>query len=82
MHPLEKIVQKNKLGKQNGILFCLLTTHLLLKLHSLLDNDSFLLIEATSNQVDQFGGYTGMTPADFFNYVVEKAEKSIFPLNS
>lgn len=24
-----------------------------------------LLIEATSNQVDQFGGYTGMTPARF-----------------
>ncbi|NNC23090.1 D-tagatose-bisphosphate aldolase, class II, non-catalytic subunit [Salinisphaera sp. USBA-960] len=27
------------------------------------------LIEATSNQVDQDGGYTGMTPADFYAYV-------------
>lgn len=26
---------------------------------------SVLLVEATSNQVDQFGGYTGMRPADF-----------------
>jgi len=28
-----------------------------------------LLIEATSNQVNQFGGYTGMQPADFITYV-------------
>lgn len=26
---------------------------------------SLLLVEATSNQVNQFGGYTGMTPVDF-----------------
>jgi D-tagatose-bisphosphate aldolase class II non-catalytic subunit len=26
---------------------------------------SLLLVEATSNQVNQFGGYTGMTPAEF-----------------
>ena len=29
------------------------------------EDDSILLIESTSNQVDQYGGYTGMTPADF-----------------
>jgi D-tagatose-bisphosphate aldolase class II non-catalytic subunit len=28
-----------------------------------------LLIEATSNQVNQFGGYTGMRPADFIRFV-------------
>jgi D-tagatose-1,6-bisphosphate aldolase subunit GatZ/KbaZ len=27
------------------------------------------LIEATCNQVNQYGGYTGMTPADFVGYV-------------
>ena len=27
------------------------------------------LIEATSNQVNQFGGYSGMTPADFITFV-------------
>ena len=30
-----------------------------------LDDGTPLLIESTSNQVDQFGGYTGMKPADF-----------------
>jgi len=29
------------------------------------EDDSLLLIEATSNQVNQDGGYTGMRPADF-----------------
>jgi D-tagatose-1,6-bisphosphate aldolase subunit GatZ/KbaZ len=33
------------------------------------------LIEATSNQVDQFGGYTGLRPADFRSLVEGIAEK-------
>jgi D-tagatose-1,6-bisphosphate aldolase subunit GatZ/KbaZ len=32
---------------------------------------SLLLVEATSNQVNQFGGYTGMRPADFRRFVLE-----------
>ncbi len=31
--------------------------------------DDLLLVESTSNQVDQFGGYTGMQPDDFVAYV-------------
>nr|WP_301538149.1 tagatose-bisphosphate aldolase subunit KbaZ [Providencia rettgeri] len=83
MHPLEKIVQQNKLGQQNGI-YSVCSAHPFVieaSLQQALDNNSFLLIEATSNQVDQFGGYTGMTPADFYHYVTEKAEKVGFPLN-
>jgi D-tagatose-1,6-bisphosphate aldolase subunit GatZ/KbaZ len=34
-----------------------------------LADDTPLLIESTSNQVDQFGGYTGMKPADFVRFV-------------
>jgi D-tagatose-1,6-bisphosphate aldolase subunit GatZ/KbaZ len=33
-----------------------------------LDDDTPLLVESTSNQVDQFGGYTGMKPADFVRF--------------
>lgn len=35
------------------------------------EDKSLLLIEATSNQVNQFGGYTGMRPADFRSFVLE-----------
>jgi len=34
---------------------------------------SLLLVEATSNQVNQFGGYTGMRPAAFRSFVLEHA---------
>ncbi|MBV1776827.1 D-tagatose-bisphosphate aldolase, class II, non-catalytic subunit [Burkholderiaceae bacterium DAT-1] len=39
-----------------------------------------LLIEATSNQVDQYGGYTGMTPAVFRQWVETLAAEESFPL--
>lgn len=38
-------------------------------LHSYRDDTAPILIEATCNQVNQFGGYTGMTPADFVAFV-------------
>jgi D-tagatose 6-phosphate 4-epimerase len=39
-----------------------------------------LLIEATCNQVNQDGGYTGMTPKDFRNFVERIAAENGFPL--
>ncbi len=39
------------------------------------DKESSLLIEATCNQVNQFGGYTGMTPDLFIAFVHEIASK-------
>ncbi len=38
-----------------------------------------VLIESTCNQVNQFGGYTGMTPPDFVRYVTDLAAASDFP---
>jgi D-tagatose-1,6-bisphosphate aldolase subunit GatZ/KbaZ len=38
-----------------------------------------LLIEATCNQVNQFGGYTGMTPVDFVRFVDGIAAQNNFP---
>lgn len=42
--------------------------------------DSPLLIEATSNQVDQYGGYTGMAPTDFCHFVRQLADNQHFPV--
>jgi D-tagatose-1,6-bisphosphate aldolase subunit GatZ/KbaZ len=41
--------------------------------------DDTILIEATANQVNQYGGYTGMKPADFREFVYEIADKVGFP---
>ena len=40
-----------------------------------LGEDGYLLVEATSNQVDQFGGYTGMKPRDFGGLVLGLAQR-------
>lgn len=39
-----------------------------------LDNDEFLLIEATANQVNQFGGYPGIKTIDFKDRVKDCIE--------
>lgn len=40
------------------------------------DSGQLVLIEATSNQVNQFGGYTGMRPADFHAFVMKMADRA------
>lgn len=44
-----------------------------------LDTQAPVLIESTCNQVNQYGGYTGMTPAHFLAYVKTIAAKAGFP---
>jgi len=41
--------------------------------------DGLLLIESTCNQVNQFGGYTGMTPSAFVDFVHGLAAENGFP---
>ncbi|PSW22168.1 tagatose-bisphosphate aldolase subunit KbaZ [Photobacterium sanctipauli] len=81
MNTLLNLVQRHKAGEQTGI-YSVCSAHPLVieaALMQALSDDSLLLIEATSNQVDQFGGYTGMTPADFRDFVLNKAESLQFP---
>lgn len=82
MHQLEQLVQRHKAGEPVGI-YSVCSAHPLVieaAMEQALQDDSLLLIEATSNQVDQFGGYTGMTPADFRDYVCRQADLLQFPL--
>ena len=41
--------------------------------------DDYVLLEATANQVNQYGGYTGMKPADYRDFVFEIADSVGFP---
>jgi D-tagatose-1,6-bisphosphate aldolase subunit GatZ/KbaZ len=45
------------------------------------EDDSPLLLEATSNQVNQFGGYTGMRPGHFCSMVRQLAAEERFPFS-
>lgn len=46
-----------------------------------LADQTYVLLEATSNQVDQYGGYTGMTPVDYRELVFEIADRAGLPRN-
>jgi len=39
-------------------------------------NGEFIIIEATSNQVNQFGGYTNLRPAEFKDFVYRLADQA------
>ncbi len=43
------------------------------------ENDAGLHIESTSSQVNQLGGYTGQTPAQFAAFVHSSAQRMAFP---
>ena len=81
MKHLTTMVEQHKRGKANGI-YAVCSAHPLV-LESAIRyahaNRTPLLIEATSNQVDQFGGYTGMTPADIRHFVCQLANSLDFP---
>lgn len=44
-------------------------------------DQTYVLLEATSNQVDQYGGYTGMKPVDYRDLVFEIADRAGLPRN-
>lgn len=75
-NPLKQIVVKQKKGEPVGIYSCCSANDYVIEaaLECVKRDDSCVLIEATANQVDQNGGYTGMTPSDFRAFVLEKAK--------
>lgn len=81
MKHLTQLVVRHKQGEANGI-YAVCSAHPLV-LESAIRfaqaNHTPLLVEATSNQVDQFGGYTGMTPADFCGFIYHLADTLGFP---
>ena len=68
---LADIVARNLGGEAVGLpSWCTAEPHTLAAiLHAHAGDDAPVLIEATCNQVNQTGGYTGMTPADFAAFV-------------
>ena len=82
-HPLQKMMEDRRNGIKAGIpSYCTanpLVLETALRRAKLLGRP--VLIEATANQVNQYGGYTGMVPKDFYKMVLEMAEKIGVPEN-
>ncbi|MFT4247183.1 MAG: D-tagatose-bisphosphate aldolase, class II, non-catalytic subunit [Pseudomonas sp.] len=78
---MQSLIQAHRNGENIG-LYSVCCSHeqvLLAAMDVAQKHDTPLLIEATSNQVDQFGGYTGMTPLQYRQYVERLADAHGFP---
>jgi len=78
---MRQLIERRKNGEKCGIpSFC---TANALVIEACLERgksfDDCVLVEATANQVNQFGGYTGMRPADFRDFVYGIADRIGFP---
>lgn len=78
---MKEIIARHKRGEHLGICSVCSAHPLVIEaaLRFDLDSHNKVLIEATSNQVNQFGGYTGMQPADFCDFVYRIAQEVGFP---
>jgi D-tagatose-1,6-bisphosphate aldolase subunit GatZ/KbaZ len=78
---LAHILSENRRGSAVGV-YSICSAHRFVLEAAMLQagrDGSLLLIESTSNQVNQFGGYTGQTPAEFVSFVREIADAAHFP---
>ena len=81
VHPLKEIIRLQKSGVPKGICSICSANKYVIRaaMQSALEKQEFVLIEATANQVNQYGGYTGMRPVDFRNFVLAAAGEEGFP---
>ena len=75
LHPILKILNERRQGKVVGIpSYCTANRKVIETiLRDAAEHGRTVLIEATANQVDQFGGYTGMKPKDYVRFIEEIA---------
>ena len=80
-NPLLDLVRDQKNGKATGIASLCTANEWVIRaaMDHFKTTDLPLLIEATANQVNQYGGYTGMKPADFRDFVLKLAGETGFP---
>ena len=82
-HPLQVMMEKRRQGIRCGIPSYCSANELVLEiaLRRAKELNTPVLIEATANQVNQFGGYTGMLPKDFYQMVLKMAQAIDLPEN-
>ena len=75
------ILEGNRAGRGGGVVSICSAHPLVLRalFRSARERDTVALVESTSNQVDQFGGYTGMKPSDFATLVHDLADAEGVP---
>jgi D-tagatose-1,6-bisphosphate aldolase subunit GatZ/KbaZ len=74
---LQNIVKRNRASGKGGV-YAVCSAHpwvIDAAIRQAIEDDSMLLVESTSSQVNQLGGYTGQTPAQFADFVRSAARR-------
>ena len=82
MQNIVSIIKNNLSGNGTGVYAVCCAQPLVIEAAILQakQDSSPLLVEATANQVNQFGGYTGMYPKDFILFIHNIAKSLNFPI--
>lgn len=80
-NPLQGLLESRKTSRQMGIWSCCSANEFVVRatMRRARASGTVALIEATANQVNQDGGYTGMTPARFHAFVERIAAEEGMP---
>ena len=81
-HPVAELAASGIEGRARGIYSVCSSNEIVLEasFRQAAEDGSFLLVESTCNQVNQYGGYTGMTPRSFSEFMKGMAARADFPL--
>ena len=78
---LRDVLRGNRQSGKGGI-YAVCSAHQVVieaAIQQCLEDGSVLLVESTSSQVNQFGGYTGLTPSQFARFLHSAAESAGLP---
>lgn len=80
-NPIFTLLQNRDSAREKGIYSCCSANEFVIRaaLRRAKANDTVVLVEATANQVNQNGGYTGMVPSDFRRFLDQLAREEGFP---
>lgn len=76
-NPIYQLLQNRGTGREKGLYSCCSANEYVIRaaLRRAKARDTAVLVEATANQVNQNGGYTGMTPSDFRAFLNRLADE-------
>lgn len=80
-NPILRLLRSRNTGREKGIYSCCSANEYVIRaaLRRAKANDTVVLVESTANQVNQNGGYTGMTPWAFRQFLDRLAAEEDFP---
>lgn len=82
-NPISVLLHNRESAREKGIYSCCSANAYVIRaaLRRAKAEKTVVLVEATANQVNQNGGYTGMTPEDFRHFLNQIATEEGFPAN-